>query len=218
METPDQKAIARLQELLETSDFAQLSTEDQLWVKDHFGEATYDELKTMIHSSRKIFARESEVLKAIPGIREQLVSRFHQVHGHKQPVKTGALYNFLQYKIRLAVALPAAIVLILIAFAFLLRMNQSGKVEVRTVTITDTVYVERLKEDAIASDSNDYTTIKERNPHKIKPVELAEQSLPDEIQGQIRNLGLLTDISRQSKRGSSARDDSTLLKLLVTVN
>ncbi|MBK7029191.1 MAG: hypothetical protein IPH45_08235 [Bacteroidales bacterium] len=218
METPDQKAIIRLQELLETSDFAQLSTEDQLWVKDHFGEATYDELKTMIHSSREIFAQESELLKAIPGIREQLLNRFQQVQDSKQPVKTGALYNFLQYKIRLVVALPAAVGLILIAFAFLLKMNQSGKVEVRTVTITDTVYIERLKQDVIAFDRNDNSTIKERNPLKMKPVELAEQSLPDELQGQIRNLGLLTDISRQSKRGSSARDDSTLLKLMVTVN
>lgn len=218
MKTPDDKSIERLQELLEKKSFMQLNASEQQWVIEVFGEATYEEYKAMIQSSRKVFADESSQMKALPGIKDQLLSRFDEVHSQNKGVRVFPLQKILQYKVRLVVALPAAIGLVMIAFALFLKLTQKSQLDVITVTKLDTIYVEKSNKDSLAFNSSESVPEKEIQVNKAKPAKKTAATLPDELQGQIRNLEVLTDVSRKSKRGSSARDDSTLLKLFVTVN
>ncbi len=218
METLDPKTIAKLQELIETRDFAHLTPAEKQWVLDHFGEASYEELTSMIHSARSVFTGESTRINPDSHIRNQLLNRFEQVHTRKLPENGGFIKKFLNYQIRLSVALPAAIGLILIALTFVLKLSQDRKVEVKTVTLTDTVYIERNQDNTPTLSNNQIDTVRKMNSREVKLHPPVGHTLPDELQGQIRNLSLLTEMSRQSRRGSNARDDSTLLKLLVTVN
>jgi hypothetical protein len=218
MKTPDDKSIERLQELLENKSFMQLNASEQQWVIEVFGEATYEEYKAMIQSSRKVFADEFSQMKAIPDIKEQLLSRFEEVHSQNKGIRVSPLHKILQYKVRLVVALPAAIGLVMIAFAVFLKLIQENQTDGITITKLDTIYIEKSNKDSLAFNSSESVPEKEIQVKKANPARKTAASLPDELQGQIRNLEVLTDVSHKSKRGSSARDDSTLLKLFVTVN
>jgi hypothetical protein len=212
--------MPELMSLLESRPFAGLSAAEQEKVLRHMSREEYEEMHGIIGQSRQRFATESRAFRPDPEIREQLLAALERRYTPRQS-KGLRLREIVTFRVPVYQPVLAATLLFFLFF-FLLHTPRET---IRTIAVTDTVYVKQpvpaVQPAQNLPGKSAIANHESLKPQRVQPVQprsarrtVATVSHDLYVENAYQKIRLFAPVSS----GRSARSDSALVKLLVTVN
>lgn len=210
-----------LERLLLTRSFNDLSEDEKGFILSQMTADEYDACREVVTGSRKTFADEFAVNRPDPVILGRLQQAMHRKETNRY-----RFYEIIRsiFTFRIPLYQPA---LAFTALLFILLILRGKDFEtVRYIARTDTVYLEKQSPAPVADPKYsvkekeagaipEKTFRQDRKEREKGTVQSQRQPSRDQyVRSSYEKIHLLA----QSRKGSSARDDSSLMRLLVTAN
>jgi hypothetical protein len=211
-----------LENLLESSSFDALTSREKEEVLRYMTPEDYDKYRQTLLQSKALFAAEQKTVKAEPAIKERLLERMKQKRTSSKVNILSSLIGLVTF--RIPVYQPGFAVIVL-AVLFILLHNEKPET-IRYLTRIDTVYMEK---ESARNDSAEkrQDSVQKRNSVNEKKdesritrkteVKTSRPSEPPQNQ-YVQNAYQKMRMVNRIKSGTSAKDDSALMKFLVTSN
>ena len=226
----EQYLDARLELLLRTVDFQELSQEERQFVMGLVSKEDYDNFRITLLRATDVF--ESDKLKSLDSEQNRLMAAFDEKHSSKEPRQLIAIGRFT-----LPLYKAAMIAAIFMGCFFLMGWKVSIEMHDQAVIhLTDTIYKEVLVPERIwlADSSTRANYFKGNDTNKAENIRMPVNKLQvprntnattdNRVRYETaRNLGIAPDIDfadrrRSQKRGKTLREDSVLSRFMVNVN
>ncbi len=136
----------KLTELIEQKTFKELSEMEKRFVLEHISEEEYREKSELISKVKKELTSEGQKLKAPEHIRTSALEALRSKHEEKS---ARSIPLFFQYEVPLWTSIAAILLVFILTTPFIFN---NGITEVKTteqLTMTDTIYVEKIVNDTI---------------------------------------------------------------------
>jgi hypothetical protein len=212
-----------LEKLLETKEFTALSEQEKMQVLQMMTADEYRDYHLLIMKSKRTFSVEEKFLLPNPSIREDLLARINPERQKSRKQKNAGVFSRL-YSFRIPAYQPAFAVAVLVVLFFLFRNERPETI--RYLTKIDTIYLEKeVTQNKNLSEPMENIQpehrahgIKHASNHQQKTISHRNVTLKPGQNQYIQNAYQKIRLTESNRTGSNAKDDSALMKLLVTAN
>ena len=212
----------RLEKLINSFDYDELSSEDASYVREQISPDEYISYRRLVKEGKSVLHNEKE-LPDTSGVRTGLMNAIDRQD--KKRAAAFSLSGLFGYRIPVYQPALAATVLFVFAFLFWDTAGPEAKVVFKTKEIRDTVVVEKkvpvyqIKE--VEKVVYKYVNRKKNNPtfSYDKPGDEGQLFTTAILsEGKVKDSPDFAEIMNISNKGRTLRDDSSMKKYLYTIN